>query len=360
MIVHITRFVFVAAGALGGFAVSTLIDWSDQIGYPQYLVIFIFILLGWSIGYVLGGIFGREFAAAFTRAERRLQQTSPVDLVLGVAGLIVGLAVAWLASVPLRLIQPAWLSAFTTVVLFLMLGFLGVRVAFIKRGDFARALPSLSEVAPVVQADGTLKLLDTSTIIDGRFSELRDLGLLEGELRIPRFVLGELHTLADSADDTRRARGRRGLDLLARLREDERRRIEVFEADYPEIPDVDNKLLRLATEARATVVTVDHNLTSVGRVRGVPMLNLNEVATAMRPNHLPGERIHLRIVKEGKEPAQGVGYLEDGTMVVVAEGRESIGAEVDVEVTSVLQTSAGRMIFARIPAETREAGARDG
>jgi rRNA-processing protein FCF1 len=192
-----------------------------------------------------------------------------------------------------------------------------------------------------------LKVLDTSAVIDGRFVELRELGLLEGEMRVPRFVLGELHTLADSADDMRRARGRRGLDLLARLKDVESQRVEVFEADFPDIPDVDNKLLRLAAETGAVVLTVDHNLTSVARVRGVGVLNLNEVASAMRPNHLPGERIRLRVAKEGKEPGQGVGYLEDGTMVVVAEGRDRIGRDADVEVTSVLQTSAGRMIFSR-------------
>lgn len=346
MIVHITRFVFIVAGALGGFAVSGLIDWSDQIGYPPYVVIIIFIILGLLIGYVLGGIFGRELAAAYHRAEERLRETSPFDLVLGIAGLIVGLAIAWLASVPLRFIDPGWLSGIATVLLFVMLGSLGIRIAFIKRGDFAAVMPVLSD-AEDLSVSGALKVLDTSAIIDGRFSTLHGLGLLEGQVRVPRFVLGELHTLSDSADDTRRARGRRGLDLLARLRDDDAGRVEVYEVDYPEIPDVDNKLLRLAAETGAVVLTVDHNLTSVARVRGVAVLNLNEIASAMRPNHLPGERIRLRIAKEGKESAQGVGYLEDGTMVVVADGRDHIGSDADVEVTSVLQTSAGRMIFSR-------------
>jgi len=347
MVVRITRFLSIVAGAAGGLAVRGLVDWSEQTGYPPYVVIIIFIILGSSVGYVLGGIFGREFALALRRAEKRIQAMAPVDILLGVGGLIVGLAVAYLASVPLRLLEPVWLSVATTVLLFVLLGSTGVRVAFVKKRDFARALPSLGENAEPHGRAG-LKVLDTSAIIDGRFAELRDLGLLEGDLRVPRFVLGELHTLADSADDTRRARGRRGLDLLTRLREVEGQRIEVFETDYADVPDVDNKLLRLAAETGATVLTVDHNLTSVARVRGVGVLNLNEVATAMRPNHLPGERIRLRIAKEGKEAGQGVGYLEDGTMVVVAQGRERIGEDADVEVTSVLQTSAGRMIFSRL------------
>ena len=359
MIVHITRVVFIAAGALGGFAVSGLIDWSDHMGYPPYVVILIFIILGLLIGYVLGGIFGRELAAVYQRAEERLQRTAPFDLLLGIAGLIVGLAVAWLASVPLRFIEPGWISGLATVLLFLMLGSLGVRIAFIKRGDFARAMPLMAE-ADVACDKGQLKVLDTSAIIDGRFTALRELGLLEGELRVPRFVLGELHTLADSADDARRARGRRGLDLLSRLKDEEASRIEVFETDYPEIPDVDNKLLHLGAETGATILTVDHNLTSVARVRGVAVLNLNEIASTMRPNYLPGERIRLRIAKEGKESGQGVGYLEDGTMVVVADGRDHIGSESDVEVTSVLQTSAGRMIFARFLGRANDSGGRDG
>ena len=359
MIVHFTRFVFVTAGALGGFAVSGLVDWSDQTGYPQYLVIFILIILGLSIGYVFGGIFGREFALAYRRVEMRLQETEPIDIVLGAAGLIVGLTLAWLASAPLRLLQPVWISVVSTVLLFIILGTFSMRVAFIKRGEFARVVPGLAGPERLPEA-GTLKVLDTSAIIDGRFSALRELGLLEGELRVPRFVLAELHTLSDSADDTRRARGRRGLDLLSRLRDGEDGRVEVYEADYPDIPDVDNKLLRLAAETGATMLTVDHNLTSVARVRRVAVLNLNEVASAMRPNYLPGERIRLRIAKEGKESGQGVGYLEDGTMVVVAEGRDHIGVELDVEVTSVLQTSAGRMIFARFLTRAGESRVTDG
>lgn len=355
MIVHITRIVFIGAGAVGGFAVTRLVDWSEQTGYPPYVVIIIFIILGLSIGYVLGGIFGRELASAYRSAEKRLQDTEPADIVLAVVGLVVGLVIAWLASVPLRLIEPGWLSLTSTVLLFILLGSLGVRIAFIKKSDFSRAMPMLAHSAEEARS-GSVKVLDTSAIIDGRFAELRDLGLLEGELRVPRFVLGELHTLADSSDDTRRARGRRGLDLLARLREGDSGRIEVFEADFPEVPDVDNKLLALAAQLEAAVLTVDHNLTSVGRVRGVDMLNLNEIATAMRPNHLPGERIRLRIVKEGKEPGQGVGYLEDGTMVVVAEARSRVGTEADTEVTSVLQTSAGRMVFARLVATDGAAG----
>lgn len=347
MIVHVTRFVFITAGALGGFSVSRLIDWSIQTGYPESLVIFIFIILGSSMGYVLGGIFGRELLLALLSFEKRLQHMSSADLVLGLAGLILGLTLAWLASQPLRLLEPSWLAVLGTVLLFFMAGYVGIRAVFVKRADFLDVMPRLSHPSKDSGRRG-LKLLDTSAVIDGRFAELSDLGLLEGDLRVPRFVLGELHTLSDSADDIRRARGRRGLDLLARLQSEESACVEVFEADYPDVPDVDNKLLKLTAETDAVLVTVDHNLTTVARVRGVDVINLNEIATALRPNYLPGEQLRLRLVKQGKEAMQGVGYLEDGTMVVVAEGSEFIGHEVEAEVTSVLQTSAGRMIFARM------------
>jgi uncharacterized protein YacL len=159
-------------------------------------------------------------------------------------------------------------------------------------------------------------------------------------------VLSELQTLADSADDNRRARGRRGLDLLSSLPPETS--VNVFETDYPEMAQVDDKLMRLAVDAKSSIVTVDYNLAKVARVRGIEVLNLNDAASALRPTYLPGETIRLRIAKPGKEAEQGVGYLDDGTMVVVQGGRAHVGKDHDVEVTSVLQTSAGRMIFARV------------
>ena len=350
MIVYITRFIFVIAGAIGGFAASDVVDWPSQTGFSQDLVILIFVILGSSIGYVTGGIAGREFARLWARAEDRIRDISPSDLLLGTVGLVVGLVVALLISVPLRLLEPSWIAIGSSVLLFVMLALAGARVALVKRRDFARLFPRLD-------ADGSTRLgaprttrvlvLDTSAIIDARFVEIARLGFLRGSLRVPRFVLAELHTLADSADDTKRARGRRGLDLLETLNGDAVE-VEVFETDYPEVPVVDSKLVRLAAQLDATLVTVDFNLTKVARVQGVEVLNINELAAGLRPTFLPGETLRVRIAREGKEPDQGVGYLEDGTMVVVGQGRAFIGEETDAEVTSVLQTSAGRMIFARV------------
>lgn len=347
MIVQITRFVFTTAGALGGYAASGYVDWSATTGFPPYLVILIFLILGTAIGFVLGGIMGRELALVYTRAEARLRDLSGTDVALGVVGLVVGLLVAFLGSVPLRYVQPVWLAVTAMAMLFVLCGAIGVQVALLKRDDVVSAFPRFdpSEGGSAESKGLSVKLLDTSAVIDGRFSELVELGVLEGTVRVPRFVLVELQTLADSADDSRRSRGRRGLDLLARLQG--ARSPQVFEADYPTLPDVDAKLIRLAEDSGGVIVTVDYNLTKVARARSLEAINLNEIAAALKPSHLPGEKLVIKVLREGKEAGQGVGYLEDGTMVVIQEGSEHVGSTAEVEVTSVLQTSAGRMVFSR-------------
>ena len=351
MIQAITRFTFVAGGLLGGYAVTTLVNWQNELGVPQYYVIFLFIILGGSIGYVFGGIVGRELTGWWRRVEQIVRDTAPADLLLGTVGLIVGLLVALLASQPLRLLNPPSLSFAVTLSLMAVAVYACVSMALWKRRDFARIFPRLAP-AELPTVDRRCVVLDTSAVIDGRFVELHRLGFLRGDLRVPRFVLAELQTLADSADDNRRARGRRGLDLLASLPEEDR--VEAFETDYSDTAAVDEKLMRLSTDSGSALVTVDYNLAKVARVRGIEVLNLNDAAASLRPNFLPGESIHLRIAKVGKEAEQGVGYLDDGTMVVVQGGRAFVGSDRDVEVTSVLQTSAGRMIFARMASASAE------
>lgn len=345
MIQAITRFVLVTAGLLGGYAVTRLVDWQSELGLPRYYVIFLLIILGGAVGFVLGGIIGRELTTVWGHIEDRMRETAPADLLLATGGLLVGLLIALLASQPLRFIQPEWVAVSAAVLLTISLSYAGVRVALTKRRDFAAMYPGLAP-ADLLTADDRLLLLDTSAVIDGRFLELHRLGFLPGSMRVPRFVLAELQTLADSADDARRARGRRGLDLLTSLPEVDR--ISVFETDYPDSPQVDDKLMRLGVDTGAGMITVDYNLTKVARVRGIHVMNLNEAAGALRPNYLPGETIPLRVTKIGKEPDQGVGYLEDGTMVVVQAGRSLVGSDTQVEVTSVLQNPTGRMVFAKL------------
>lgn len=351
MIIQLTRFVFTVAGALAGIAVSNMLDWANQLGLPGQvtLVIIIFIILGAAIGYLLGGIVGRELARVYNVIEERLAEYATTDLLLASVGLLIGLIVALIVTYPVRLVMKDPVATFLVLMLiFGMCGYGGMRIALLKRRDFRLAFGRLN-AEDHASAQMLAKYLDTSAVIDGRFVELRRAGLLEGPLRVPRFVLGELQTLADSADDTKRARGKRGLDLLETVTGGELGP-EVFQVDYAEIPDVDSKLLRLVRDAGGAVVTVDSNLTKVARVQGLAAVNLNEIASAMRPAYLPGESLKLMIVREGKEAEQGVGYLEDGTMVVVADGKRRIGEETDAEVTSVLQTAVGRMVFARVRA----------
>lgn len=344
MIVQLTRFVLAAAGALAGLQVNGLIDWTKQYGFPESLVIILFVILGASIGFIFGGIIGRELQRGFIYLEDYLRSLSASDLILGAIGLFVGLGIAVIVTVPIRLLEPTSVALGGSIVAYIVLGYYGIRIVMLKRRDFARLFPKLAEAAPAAAA--AVKVLDTSAVIDGRFAELMRAGFVTGSVRVPGFVLSELQTLSDSADDLKRARGRRGLDLLATMRSGNRP-VEVFDADYPEIPTVDGKLVQLARDAGAQLVTVDYNLSQVARVQGADVLNINDIVAALRPTHLPGEPIRVHVTREGKEAEQGVGYLEDGTMVVVQGGRDLIGQEVDSTVTSVLQTAGGRMVFVR-------------
>jgi uncharacterized protein YacL len=213
-------------------------------------------------------------------------------------------------------------------------------------------LISPNSAETLMLAEGTLKsattkILDTNCIIDGRLENLLDTGFLEGQLLVPQFVLLELQQIADAANEQKRARGRRGLDLLNQMKESYPDRIIIHPADYDEPMTVDAKLVRLATEINGTLLTNDFNLSKVASLQKIPVLNINDLAQAIRLTYLPGDTLELKIVKGGKEPTQGIGYLDDGTMVVVEEGSDRLGKEVRVVVTSALQTSAGRMIFAR-------------
>jgi uncharacterized protein YacL len=352
MIVQLTRLLLMAAGALAGLAAANSIPWTQQYGFSETFVIIIFIILGSSIGYVIGGIVGREVESAYRSAEDRLSEVAFTDILLGTLGLVAGLVIAALVTLPLRFVGQPTVGLIVSVLIYVVLAYTGLRIALVKRASVRAAFPRLDpdredEQDALEGASARIpKYLDTSAVIDGRFVELSRAGLLERPVRVPRFVLAELQTLADSADDMRRARGRRGLDLLESLGATDQGP-DVFEVDYPELPKVDEKLMRLANDSGGVMVTTDFNLTKVSRVQGLSVININEVASALRPVLLPGDTLDIKVVREGKEPGQGVGYLEDGTMVVVQGGRDQVGAEIGAIVTSVLQTSAGRMVFAR-------------
>ncbi len=268
-------------------------------------------------------------------------------------GLFLGAVLSALLMQPLRLLPSGWAVYALAAALYAGLMGLGWRLG--SRQDAPAAAP---RTAPpeAEEPDAVPKILDTSVIIDGRVFDICKAGFLEGEIVIPAFVLVELRHIADSADPLRRNRGRRGLDVLGRIQEELNLPVRIEEKDYEDAAEVDVKLLRLARDLGGAVLTNDYNLNKVAGVTGVPVLNINELAGALRPVVLPGEEMAVHIVREGKEAGQGVGYLDDGTMVVIENGKRRVGETVEAEVTTVLQTSAGRMIFSRVKAEENRAG----
>jgi uncharacterized protein YacL len=286
------------------------------------------------------------FETELHQVERSIDRLAPGELVGGAIGLVTGLIVAFLVkSILFEFVAFAGpTGGYIAIALYLVLSifaaFLGARVGAKQRVAIGRI------AAPATSAGGgEPKILDTSVIIDGRVLDIVKTGFIEGPLLLPRFVLRELQLIADSADPLKRTRGRRGLELLSALQETTP--IEIVERDPEDIAQVDAKLVRLAQERGARLVTNDYNLNRVAQVEGVAVLNINELANALKPVLLPGEELRVAVIREGREPHQGVGYLDDGTMIVVENGRRLVGETVDVAVTSALQTNAGRMIFAR-------------
>lgn len=303
-----------------------------------------------------------DWVSAFTTdIVDETDRLTPAQLLGGVVGLIAGLAVAALSSQVLHFMGTGVFITALIAILHVALGVTGWTVGrrrsrdvgeYLLQGDSEgkksrRFRLHRREKAPQ-PAPSRVKLLDSSAIIDGRIAAVCRTGFIDGDLSVPQFVLDELRHLADSADPMRRSRGRRGLDILQRMREDPRLHLTVDNRDYPDIAEVDVKLLRLAADTGAAVVTNDFNLNKVANVTGVTVLNLNELSSALRTSVSMGDELTVDIVKEGKEATQGVGYMEDGTMIVVEGGRSHIGSAVDTVVTSVLQTSAGRMVFCRV------------
>jgi uncharacterized protein YacL len=308
-----------------------------------------------TFGALLGLAIGLVAQTSYHRLERKVREM-PVDVLLSRSvGLVLGLLVANLMLAPIFLLpiprEFAFIKPLAAVLGSVIFAFSGVNLADIHGRTLLRLI-NPNSVESMLMAEGTLKptttkILDTSCIIDGRVQDLLGTGFLEGQVLVPRFVLQELQQVADSSNDQKRVRGRRGLDILNQIQEAFPARITIHPADYEDISTVDAKLVRLAQDINGVLLTNDYNLNKVASLQKVTVLNINDLAQAMRPAYLPGDMLDLKIVKQGKEPTQGVGYLNDGTMVVVEEGDRLIGEAVTVVVTGALQTSAGRMIFAR-------------
>jgi uncharacterized protein YacL len=322
----IVRFLLILSCSVSGYFIAF-----SYYGFPRSLI----------------GLFSGLLIALFViQIEQAIRKISFRTIFGGVVGIIVGLFIAFLLAYGLSFVSNImerqqvvpWIYALLTGIM----GYLGLVIGSKKIEEF-----------PVfgfgsTRESGDCKLLDTSVIIDGRIADICDTGFIEGKLAVPRFVLDELQHIADSSDAMKRSRGRRGLDILNRMQKSSGVSIEVAEQDFPKIKGVDAKLVALAKERNGKIITNDYNLNKVAELQGVKILSVNELANALKPVVLPGEVMTVKIIKEGKEPGQGVAYLDDGTMIVVDDGQKYQGANVEILVTSVLQTTAGRMIFSEL------------
>jgi uncharacterized protein YacL len=292
-----------------------------------------------------GSVAGLLFAALALAIEKVIKDMPLKALFGGTIGLIIGLSVARLLGYGFIGLENNIIRVAVYVVLSCILGYIGMVLGSIKVDEIRVPNWSWLMRGGASRAEAPAKILDTSVIIDGRVVDIVETGFLGGVLVIPEFVLQELQHIADSPDPTRKVRGRRGLDIIKRLQQEKLVEIRIDRQDFDNLTEVDAKLIALALKLNAKIVTNDYNLAKVSEVQGIRVLNINQLANALKPVVLPGEVLRLQILKEGKEQGQGIAYLEDGTMVVVENASRFLGKEVEVAVTSILQTTAGRLIF---------------
>lgn len=361
MIRKLIRGLFTGLGALAGYGVFLLLEflihhskYGDKFelsATQEFCVIAALVIIFGLIFFKLAPTIKKQGNKMADSLTTDLQTMSTNDIVMGTFGLIVGLMIAFLISRIYAGILSPTIEIVINIISYPLLGYLGVVVATRKGTDIRNLFMRKSTTTGKgkSKAEATPKILDTSVIIDGRIADIMKTGFIEGPIVIPEFVLVELRHIADSSDSLKRNRGRRGLDILNKIQSEYG--IEIYNTDsekaLDEIPEVDVKLLKLAHIMNGKVVTNDFNLNKVASIKGVDVLNINELANTLKPVVLPGENMTLFLVKEGKENNQAVAYLDDGTMIVVEDGRRHIGNTITVQVTSVLQTAAGRMIFAK-------------
>ena len=315
------------------------------------LILLIVILIFAIIFYFLSSFIYKGIIAIIDGFEKNIQKLTVTEFLFGTLGLLVGLVFATLIGIPISRIHFV-IGPILFILIDLIGALVGIKIFIKRKEDILNLLTSIKKngirdkknkhnekICP--------KILDTSVIIDGRIFDICQTGFVEGPLVIPGFVLNELRHISDSADGLKRNRGRRGLDILNKIQKELSIETQIYEEDFPEIAEVDAKLLKLAQVLNGKVVTNDFNLNKVAEFQGVPVLNINELANAIKPVLLPGEEMKVVVMKDGKEASQGIAYLDDGTMIVVEGGRKFISEEIMVVVTSVLQTAAGRMIFAK-------------
>ena len=346
MIIEIIRFFFILVGAIAGAYGSNYIKMTGP-ATSRLFVLIISIIIGSGIGYVAGGVIGRRLARTLNWIENNIQMIPLAELIASIVGVMTGLVLALLVSLPAFFIPDTFrlVKLVYIVVVFAIFGWVGLRVGTNRWEDLDQIINARKHGTG---AGISGKLLDTNVIIDGRISDIAESGFIEGELTLPRYVLKELQYIADSEDAMKRSRGRRGLDVLHKLQNMPNIQIRISENDYTDVYEVDAKLVKQAKESGAAIVTNDYNLNKVASLEGVKILNINDLANAVKPVLIAGEEMAVKVMREGKEAGQGVGYLDDGTMVVIEGGSGQVGNMVSLTVTSVLQTPAGRMIFAKM------------
>lgn len=314
------------------------------------------MLVGGIFGVIIGSFISPYLIKSLfmftSTVEKSLSAMSTQDLIAGTLGLFLGLIIANLVGLAFGSVP--YIGPYVSVALSIILGYLGMHLVVSKKSELAGWLHLHAEGSFDKKKNKdhhTGKLLDTNVIIDGRVADIYRSGFLEGPIIVPVFVLEELQKIADSSDILKRNRGRRGLDILNHMRKNSKDDVIIVTNDFEDISEVDSKLVKLAREKNYKIVTNDYNLNKVAELQGVAVLNINDLAIAVKPAVIPGEQIFVQLVKSGKEEGQGVAYLEDGTMIVVENGSQCIGKEVPVIITSVLQTSAGKMIFAKLESD---------
>lgn len=348
MLNNVIKFSFAAVGCVTGitltrtFFIYQLTDVSPELKAVAFVMVSIAAAL---IFYTTGNKIIEIVVSALDKMELFLQKLTMYELVVSSIGLVVGLVIANLVTIPIKDI--AIIGTPISIIANILFSCLGVAVAAGKRNenlfDSIRGKVTGKDASRVSEP----KILDTSVIIDGRIVDICRSGFIEGELVIPSFVLEELRHIADSQDALKRNRGRRGLDVLNMIQKELEFPVRIEHAEVNSDSEVDSALLKLAQKLGGKVLTIDFNLNKVANFQGVPVLNINELANAVKPIALPGEDMTVQVIKDGKENGQGIGYLDDGTMIVIDGGRRHIGESVNVTVTSILQTAAGRMIFAK-------------
>ena len=347
--------IYILVGAAVGFYYLPLLWGILNIALNPALLVFIDIIIGALIFWLLSLPLASGTEKLIQRIEKELTKRSPVYLFFGTLLTIIGLVLAVLISIPLWRTRIPVINNILPILLMIVFSYFGFRIGTTRLDDwrkaFTHAKSSKNDGGNVIERQDDnyhhYKILDTNILIDGRIYDLVKTGFLEGTLLVPNFVLYELQYIADSGESIKRVRGRRGLDILNKLRNEKIVPIEMYDGDFEDIPEVDSKLIALAKKVDGVIVTNDYNLNKVIQFQNVQVLNINNLAKSLRPRVIPGETMTVVVVKKGTERQQGVAYLDDGTMVVVEDGRYFMDKQIEVKVTSALQTDAGRMIFAR-------------